>query len=132
MAKINLKCDCGSKVTASVGDSLYEGILRWYVSYKCESCGRVVESDGRDEIPSEIKEAILKDEGIWKVILHDRKEFEKVSYILRKQFGFTLGQTKEIDAKLSNELISGTKNEMSRINDVLTEKGVKRIEIKKV
>jgi len=132
VAKINIKCKCGNNIIANVGDSLYGGILRWYVSYKCEGCGCAVESDGRDEMPSEIKEAIIKEEGMWGIFLQDEKELAKVTYILKKELGFTLEQIKEIKAKLPNELISGTKNEIVRINGILTQKGIRSIEIKEV
>ena len=60
------------------------------------------------------------------------KDISKVTYILKKELGFTLEQIKEIKAKLPNELISGTKNEIVRINGILTQKGIRSIEIKEV
>lgn len=132
MAKINMKCNCGSNVSANVGDSLYGGVLRWYISYKCERCGCAVESDGRDEIPSEIKEAIIKEEGRWGIFINDEKDLTKVTYILKKELGFTLEQIKEIKTNLPNELISGTKNEIIRINNILNQKGIKAITIKEI
>ena len=49
MAKIKTKCECGNEIDGIVGQVVYENELRWYMSYNCEKCGRVVELDDNDK-----------------------------------------------------------------------------------
>lgn len=74
MAKIKIKCECGNEIDGIVGQVLYENELRWYMSYNCEKCGRVVELDDNDKTPEEIRDVIIKEEGEWKIILKNLKD----------------------------------------------------------
>lgn len=52
----------GDLCLAEVGQSFMSGKLTWYSSFRCPSCGKATEIDGDDDIPNEIREAILEQE----------------------------------------------------------------------
>lgn len=62
----------------------------------------------------------------------DWKGIKKITYILKKELGFTLKEIQEIKAKFPNELINGTKNEIARINNILIKKGIRSIYVKRI
>ncbi|AQR94246.1 hypothetical protein [Clostridium saccharoperbutylacetonicum] len=40
MAKVLKVCDCGSTSFAEVGQSFCSGTLKWYLSFRCNNCGK--------------------------------------------------------------------------------------------
>lgn len=128
MAKIKIRCECGNGIDGIVGQVLYENELRWYMSYKCEKCGRVVELDDNDKTPEEIRDVIIKEEGEWKIILKNLKDLTKVVYILKKDYDFE--DIKIFKERIRNGLITGTKSEMMKIKKSLSNKGIECILVK--
>lgn len=123
------KCSCGGNFNIDAGDSLQEGIYRWYASCSCDKCGSNVEMDGTDidSIPNDINEQIKQTEGVYGLSVLANKA--TVCFILKKMLI-------DYDVLVINEdcIYCGTHNQVKWLKGKLVEKGVmeKHIEINRV
>ncbi len=112
------KCMCGNEFHIDVGDSIWNGTYRWYVSYHCNECGKNTEVDGYgiDSIPDDIKTLIIKKEGEWGLISVSSKV--KIKYLMNKIF--------QLKCKRFSEDIFwvGTQNQVKFVKNLLLEKGI--------
>jgi len=136
MNKTIFFCECDSIMDIDVGDSIIDGNLRWYKSYKCKKCGNAIEVDGIEtkRLPENIRETITNKYGMRGLFLKDSDNLSKIIYIFKKEFEITLNKLNLININIKNqeELIKGTENEMKYIRNVLTKNGINNIEIKKI
>jgi len=66
------------------GDSIQDGVYRWYATYHCSQCGLETEADGTGiHLLPEIQDFILEYEGEWKVEAA-KGHAASVSYLLGK------------------------------------------------
>lgn len=66
------------------GDSIQDGVYRWYATYHCSQCGLETEVDGTGiDLPPEIQDFILEYEGEWKIEAA-KGHAASVSYLLGK------------------------------------------------
>ncbi|MBQ2804024.1 MAG: hypothetical protein IJF07_09020 [Lachnospiraceae bacterium] len=85
MATYYMKCDCGEIVAVHVGDKICSEVLCWFWSYHRTNCGKAVELDGLDSIPSEIKKAILEQEGTYELYLCNTKDTKQSRVSVEKE-----------------------------------------------
>ena len=130
MAVIKMKCNCGMIIESNVGDSIYNNNLRWYQTYCCDNCGNAMEMDGIGDIPSEIKKAIMMQEGSYGLFSSDLKNRNKIIYLLKKMPYKDLDLFDLFKEGKSDEIIRGTQNEVTFIKDYLVTKGVKSCKVK--
>ena len=123
------KCECGSPIYINVGESIQDGIFRWYVSYHCNNCGKNIEMDGKgiESIPKDIQSLIIDENGLWELKSANNKA--KTKYLIKK----LLGDYGSLDF-CKEDSYCGTKNHVKWIKNKLIEKGIfeNDIEIKKI
>ncbi len=116
-------CMCGSVFHINAGDSIQNGIYRWYASYHCAKCGSSVEIDGCkiDSIPDDIKSLIMKKEGAWRIESLAGKA--KTKYVVNK-----ILQDNYLDFE-KGIYFTGTENQVKWLKTVLNKKGMMENEI---
>jgi len=120
MAKISKICSCGTTSLAEIGQSFISGKLRWYLSFKCPCCGKANEVDGMDDIPIEIRDAILQQEGKWGLIIEDTNKTLSLLAILRKELNLSLNEIARLRKLIPGIVLTGTKIEMERLKEILS------------
>lgn len=119
MTKIKRICDCGQSNLAEVGQSFASGKLSWYISFRCDKCGKAQEIDGTSEIPDEIRNDILNQEGTWELKIEDKSKLSLVLSILRRELNLSLHDIIKIKKAMAEVVITGTKVEMERLDHIL-------------
>lgn len=112
------KCMCGGTLNIDGGDFIRDGVYRWYASYRCNTCDKSTEIDGRDidNIPNDIKALIIKREGIWG--LRSTVSKTKIKYLMDK-----ILQQKCNDS-FEEIFFVGTHNQVKWIKSKLITKGI--------
>lgn len=124
MAIIRTKCDCGMPIEISVGDAIYDNKLRWYQSYRCNSCGKTLELDDFGKLPPEIESAIMGQEGSYELVLNDLNDRLKIIHLLKKMQYDNFSAFEQFKEKKSDVIIRGTKNEVLLVKNYLEAKGI--------
>ena len=125
MAVMKMKCHCGKIIEATIRDCIYNDNFRWYQTYYCESCGNATEIDGIGNIPPEIKQAIIKQEGEFVLVSTQRKNRAKIIYLLKKMPCGDSNLFQLFKEEKTDKIFSGTKNEMTYMKNYLITKGIK-------
>lgn len=114
------ECKCGGELCINAGDSIIDGTFRWYASYHCNNCKLNTEMDGNgiDSIPDDIKDIIIKRDGIWE-LTSSPSDLKKIKYILKKIL-------KNYDSLILPEdiIYYGTQNQVRWVKNKLVEKGI--------
>lgn len=121
MNKEKFKCKCGNLLTINAGDSIYESIYRWYASYHCGNCGEAMEIDGYDiwDMPDDIKELIIFNDGVWKLIPKDH--IMQIKYMAKK----ICQNLDMMDINTENSIaFYGTRNQMLWLKNRLIKFGI--------
>ena len=84
MAIFIKECECGQSVSVSVGNRIRDNTLWWFQSYHCIKCGKTFEMDSKDEIPFELEQLMLKQDGAYGLYLENSKDRLKVEYLIKK------------------------------------------------
>ena len=122
---MEVKCHCGKIIEATVGDCIYNDNFRWYQTYHCENCGNAAEIDGIGNMPPEIKQAIIKQEGESVLVSTEAKNRVKIIYLLKKMPCGDSDLFEMFKEEKTDEIFSGTKNEMTFMRNYLITKGIK-------
>ncbi len=127
MAKVKVVCQCNNTVVGDTGQSLRNGNISWYLSYKCNNCGNVIEEDGGEDIPEDIRNAIILDEGEWglKINSQDSKFITKGLLLIKEALNLSLNHVSEMKKLFPGSIITGTKTEIIRIYNLLEVNGIK-------
>ncbi len=125
MAIMKVKCHCGKTIEATVGDCIYNNNFRWYQTYHCKNCGNATEIDDIGNIPPEIKQAIIKQEGEFVLVSTERKNRAKIIYLLKKMPCGDSDLFEMFKEEKTDKIFSGTKNEMAFMRSYLITKGIK-------
>jgi hypothetical protein len=119
-------CDqCATPTTASAGQSIQGDRLEWSWSVCCPGCGCTVEICGRDEIPDQIRTAIIARDGLarlWADPLADRLRRVDILAVFRRG-GMTLGEAVAAYAQLTGDGITGLPVELQLLANRLTHVG---------
>ncbi|HEX9063314.1 MAG TPA: hypothetical protein VF941_24340 [Clostridia bacterium] len=120
MAKINIVCKCNNTVAADVGQNFHRGRLGWYLSYKCPKCGEAIEQDGIDTTPEEIRNALILEEGLWGLYVHESSQGASSTLnVLRKALDLPMTKVAKIKKLIPGMILTGTKTEMERLQTLL-------------
>ena len=124
--QVKYQCDeCQKTVIASIGQTVINSQLRWYLSYECPSCNSAIEMDDVGFPPDEVRQNILAEEGEWDLILKETelKNKAKLSKLIRQALNLSL---QEVLQRLKNLPIitSGTRTEMQWLKQILAEESI--------
>lgn len=120
MVKISKICSCGTTSLAEVGQSFISGRLKWYLSFRCPCCGKANEVDGMEDIPIEIRDAILQQEGEWGLVIEGSNKASSVLAILRRELNLSLNEIARLRKLIPGIVLTGTKTEMEKLKEVLS------------
>lgn len=125
MDNIKIKCTCGAAIDVNAGDTVFNDIYRWSLSYHCDKCGSATEVDGVgiEDLPSDVKQIIIKKFGEWVLFSPNRV---KIKYVLSK---LSLANNIEICDSGSEIIVKGTENELRWIAIQLKEKKITDFQI---
>lgn len=115
MALIARTCrDCGRVTDWHIGEAVINGELLWHAAYRCEHCGGMLEMDGRDELPPDFREAVLRQDGEWSLTVPSADSHVKVAALqaLREALGITLAEAKVYLGLMPGVVRTGTRGEM--------------------
>jgi hypothetical protein len=118
---------CGSCRRASVaGVGQHAGAsLRWWLAFRCSACGSMLEADGDEDAPEDIRQAIIAAQGLW--ALHVEAEgSEKIRAVaaLRQVLGLTMGEAAALKVSLPGRVATDTRAEMEHRRGLLAKRGV--------
>ncbi len=130
MAILRIKCHCGHNISASVGDKIYHNRLYWFQSYHCADCGETIEMDSDEQMPTEVKEAIIAEQGKYGLFVSNRKDRVKAEFVLKKMPYGDLFDFMPFLERKSEEIIRGTQNEVLTVKNYLEKKGIHDCSIK--
>lgn len=125
MAMLKIKCDCGRIAEVGAGDKICNNKLFWFQSYYCNYCGKTVETDSEDMMPSDIKNAIIAEEGSYGLIICNIRDRAKIEFLLKKMPEDNLFNFKPFLERKSEEIIRGTQNEVLIVKNYLDKKGMR-------
>lgn len=114
---------CGSPVQVAVGERVVRDNMVWYRSYQCQVCGNRIEEDGRGTPPEEIRNAVLKQEGEWSLVV-EGSGGPAVLKALRHVLQLSVTDTAELRKRLPGEIVRGTRAEVERLVLLLDREGV--------
>lgn len=114
MATARIPCiDCQKNIDVYVGQSIDDRKLVWHQSSRCHHCGMAMEEDGIGNIPDELRQLILEQEGSWCLQITEIEERAIIAAkILRKLMNLSLPEITKIQKKIPGEVIIGTHVEM--------------------
>ena len=98
--------------------------LLWYRSFHCTNCGATIEEDGQ-ETPEDIREAILKHDGMWSLSFDSSTPKALTDKVIREVMGLSLSDVANMSKSKNDRIISGTKTEVEWLKDKLEKVGVK-------
>lgn len=126
MATVPHTCgSCGRESVAGVGQHAGAS-LRWWLAFRCPACGAMLEADGGDDAPEDVRQAIIAAHGLW--ALHVEAEgSERVRAVaaLRHVLGLSMAEAGTLKGSLPGRVAEGTKVEMAHRRQLLAGRGVK-------
>lgn len=124
MAAYFMKCDCGADVLVHVGDKICQDTLCWFRSYHCINCGKAIELDDADEIPPEIRQIILEQDGTYELYLCNEKDRGKAEFLLKKLPVDNMKMCNVFVENKTDVIIRGTQNEVLLVKLLLEKRGI--------
>lgn len=126
MPKLETRCqDCDGVVTADCGQSVVDGMLRWYVSYRCAKCGGAIEVDGNDGTPSEIRDAVIAETGEWEMYRSStHNNVARLAKSLRKILGWSIADAAQLTKEEMLPFYHGTRPEVEWVSHALERDGI--------
>jgi hypothetical protein len=132
VAKLNVICKCKNLVEASVGQNVRRGKVNWFLSYKCPICGNVIEEDGVDETPAEIRNVIISQEGEYGLIVPENTQnVTALIATIRKTLNLDLKDASNLKKLIPGVILKGTKEEMYRMQVLVKNESVE-VSVEKV
>lgn len=117
--------NCKKKIDASIGQIAESHQLLWSLSYDCRYCDFAVEIDDIGFPPEEIRQKIMKEYGVWQLIVlkveYDHKT--KLLKALRQIFNLSIQEALKFSQK--SPLYEGTKAEAEWYRDLLDRRDIK-------
>ena len=126
MTDIKFTCHtCRLTTFAELGQSVYNGRLRWYISFVCEKCGDALEQDGGDFPPDELRAQILQDTGQWELVVEGNSDNKvKIAQIVHKTLKFPLTEALKISKRDPAIIYQGTEVEVKWIKEKFSDEGI--------
>jgi hypothetical protein len=114
---------CGLAGALTCAQTGYTGKLLWHESVRCERCGLCQEADGWGFPPDALREAFLKEGGVWVVTLTAVHPKFSIIMLLRKTLGWDLKTAHEVMKQIHDgqpgAVYSGTREECLWIASLL-------------
>ena len=116
----NFCFECGNTVAVTIEQTVFGLQLKWYESSQCLFCNSASEADGVGFAPEEIREAILKAEGKWRLVVVSMKLSDKVKLfkVIRQSLNLSIKEVSTLQNTFPN-MASGTKTEMQWLQKLL-------------
>lgn len=126
MASIQAICqNCGAAVDMQVGQVLFGGQLEWHETYTCARCGTAIMVDGIGIAPEEVRQAILREEGTWELVVPETgRRALLVLKALRTVFSLSVADAGRLREHLPGAVSSGTHTEMLWLQGLLQDEGL--------
>ncbi|RYZ37979.1 MAG: hypothetical protein EOO71_25870 [Myxococcaceae bacterium] len=100
-------------------------VLRWWASYTCDHCGRMVEMDGRGIPDEDFRDAFLRADGTWGLKIHASGSQAVLALkLLRVELGLSLVETGRLRDRMTGVVTQGTLAEMQHLQQLLRRSGV--------
>lgn len=112
MVNLLLPCpNCNNQANVRLGQVGRKGGLAWFRSWSCDNCGFRLEENG-DEIPDEIREILINEEGSWALIIEETSKGASAFKILKDVMGLSLQDVAKLRKDESGCAFTGTKVEV--------------------
>jgi hypothetical protein len=112
MPIVEVQCPyCGARASRGVGQFDDRGDLRWWESFSCDACGTHTEADGRDDMPSDWRAAILAEEGTFSLVAEGVPSVALLK-AAKEALRLPMDALPELKARLPGVLARGTQCEM--------------------
>jgi DNA-directed RNA polymerase subunit RPC12/RpoP len=121
MAKLEVRCDhCGKDILMDVNQTMaYGDQLVWNGSYLCSYCGSQIEVDGGEDIPEDVRNAILAQQGEWALNVTETSRIVPILKVLREALHLSLGMIAQCKERMPGIVATGTRAEMERLHLLL-------------
>ncbi len=122
MVEIKSICpSCSSPVDIAVGQAVRENRITWWEAFRCSNCGCQQESDGKDQTPEDIRQAILIKHGEWCLVISEVKGTSLIRTLtrLRDALQLSLAETGHLKERLPGKAATGTRAEMEWLSGVI-------------
>lgn len=126
MAVIARSCpDCRAQLSVHVHERVELGRLRWGESIHCSNCGMAQEACGADALPSDLRDALLAQEGQWSLdIVRPAPDVASAARLLRTKLDLTMQAALALVRTVGREVRHGTRGEMQLLLEALAACGV--------
>ncbi|MCY1045335.1 hypothetical protein OV208_28725 [Corallococcus sp. bb12-1] len=122
--------DCGRPVELIAGQSAFDG-LRWWASYTCAHCGRMIEMDGWGIPEASFREAFLRADGTWGLKVHASGSQAVLALkLLRAEMGLSLVESGRLRDRMTGVVTEGTLAEIQHLQQLLGRSGVETSRIR--
>lgn len=112
MADLLLPCpDCNKPACVKLGQVGRRESLAWFRSWNCKNCGFKLEENG-DETPDEIREVLIKEDGIWTLAISESSKGAPAFKILKDVIGLSMHDIAKLRNDSSGCVFKGTKVEV--------------------
>jgi hypothetical protein len=110
---------CGLAGALTCAQTSYAGKLLWRESTHCERCGLCQEADDSGFPPDELREAFLKEGGVWAVTVTAIRSKTSVVKLLRETLSWDLAKAAQVMKAMPGAVYSGTRTECLWIASLL-------------
>jgi hypothetical protein len=117
-------------VNANCGQTVVDGVLRWYLSYQCSNCGTAVEIDGEQDVPSDVRTSEIAEDGEWG--LYRSRTCANIMLIaksLRTYLGLQIAEAVSLAKHESAPLFMGTQPEVEWLRQALIRSGLESADL---
>lgn len=112
--------NCGSQARMNIGQTIVGDQLRWFTSTTCEECSCAEEADGIGPLPDDLREIIIKQQGVWRLCVSQMGANPAVALkALRSVLGLSVSEVARLKRQLPTYIGSGTRIEMEYLKQRL-------------
>jgi len=122
MVSITMKCpECNSEMKVSISEKIMGERLAWSTSCNCSQCDYAEELDGRGELPTELRQHVVNEEGSWNLnLISLGNQVGKGLKALKETFQLNNAKVSEMRISLPNVITSSTRTEMKFYQQLVT------------
>ncbi|WP_051452093.1 hypothetical protein [Actinospica robiniae] len=107
----------------TAGESLIRGRIEWYLEVHCAHCGFNTIECGSDNPPEPIRSMLLEQTGTWLATVDSAPAIAAMR-VLRKVYGATLAEARELSDRLGTSGLAGTHGEVLYLQHQLAALGI--------
>jgi hypothetical protein len=126
MAIVNEPCpSCGTPTDVHIGQAIGFGDrLVWSRGMNCASCGYSLEADDFGFPPESYREAILAQDGSWRVTIADSTHMSAVALVLKEALGMDRAAALRTAKAISGSIWTGSEAEAEWLRRQLARRAV--------